>query len=103
MYKTMTAVFLFCLGLASTIANAEPVQLRKVIVCDSVENILRALKEDFEEEPLWHGKDLPSPSRYMLTVNVAKDTWTLIQYDDTRACVLGVGTGSKSIVQGHPV
>jgi hypothetical protein len=93
--------FLFCL--ASSIANADPIERRKVVVCDSVETIFKTLFEEFQEQPIWFAKDGPSPTQYVLTVNVKEDTWTLVQYDNTQACVIGVGNGSRLAPTGKPV
>jgi hypothetical protein len=94
-------VFLFCL--ASSIANAAPIERRKVVMCDSVEVIFRTVFEEYKEKPVWFGKDIPTPTQYVITANVEQDTWTLIQFDDTQACVLGVGTGSKFPIIGKEV
>jgi hypothetical protein len=100
MHKLKMA-FLFCL--ASSIANAAPIERRKVVMCDKVETVFRTVFEEFEEEPVWYAKDIPTPTQYIITASVKNDTWTLIQFDDTQACVLGVGTGSKFPMSGKPV
>ena len=99
--RILCMAFLFCL--ASSIANAEPIQRRKVVMCDAVETIFRAVFEDYKEKPVWFAKDLPTPTQYVITASAENDTWTLIQYDDTQACVLGVGTGSNFPIIGTPV
>ena len=90
--------FLFCLGMMSTIANADPIQRRKVVVCDETSIILNTVKAEFGEEPIWYGKDGPTPTQYIITINSKEDTWTLIQFDKNQACVIGVGNGSKLLV-----
>lgn len=100
MHKLKMA-FLFCL--ASSIANAAPIERRKVVMCDKVETVFRTVFEEFEEEPVWYAKDIPTPTQYIITASAKNDTWTLIQFDDTQACVLGVGTGSKFPMSGKPV
>ena len=101
MPKLISMAFLFCL--ASSIANAEPFERRKVVMCDAVETIFKTLFEEFHEEPIWFAKDSPSPTQYVITANAKEDTWTLVQFDTTQACVLGVGTGSKLAPTGKPV
>jgi hypothetical protein len=93
--KYPALAFLFCLGMMSNVANADPIERRKVVFCDKTNVILETVKKDFDEEPIWYAKDLPTPTQYMITASKQNDTWTLIQFDDTQACVLGVGTGSK--------
>ena len=101
MRKLISMAFLFCL--ASSIANAEPIERRKVVMCDAVETIFKTLFEEFHEEPVWFAKDSPTPTQYIITANAKEDTWTLVQYDNTQACVLGVGTGSKFPIIGKEV
>jgi hypothetical protein len=72
-------------------------------MCDSVEIIFKTVFEEFHEEPIWFATDTPTPTQYVITANTAEDTWTLIQYDNTQACVLGVGTGSKLVPNGKRV
>ena len=96
--------FLFCLGMMSTIANADPIQRRKIVVCDETSTILNTVKEEYGEEPIWYAKDIPTPTQYIITANSKENTWTLIQFDKDQACVLGVGTGSKLLVPlGKPL
>lgn len=93
--------FLFCL--VGSIAYATPIERRKVVMCDSVETVFRTVFEEFQEKPVWFANDLPTPTQYVITASAENDTWTLIQYDDTQACVLGVGTGSKFPIIGKSV
>jgi hypothetical protein len=97
----LTMAFLFCL--ASSIANAAPIERRKVVMCDTVETVFRTVFEEWKEKPVWVAKDLPTPTQYVITANADADTWTLIQYDSTQACVLGVGIGSKFPIIGKEV
>ena len=100
MHKLKMA-FLFCL--ASSIVNAAPIERRKVVMCDTVETVFRTVFEEWKEKPVWFAKDLPTPTQYVITASAEQDTWTLIQYDNTQACVLGVGTGSKFPIIGKEV
>ena len=99
--RKLELAFLFCL--AGSIAYAAPIERRKVVMCDSVEVVFRTVFEEFNEQPVWYAKDLPTPTQYIITANAEQDTWTLIQFDDTQACVLGVGTGSKFPIIGKSV
>jgi hypothetical protein len=97
----LTMAFLFCL--ASSIVNADPIERRKVVICDSVEKIFRAVFEEYKEKPVWFAKDLSTPTQYVITASTEQDTWTLIQFDNTQACVLGAGTGSKFPIIGKSI
>ena len=91
--RTLAMAFLFCL--ISSIANAETFQLRKVMICDKSEIIFEKLAKDFQEYPIWNGKDQQDDSYYALTVNRQSGSWTLVQFFKDIACVLGVGYDSK--------
>jgi hypothetical protein len=99
--RKLQMAFLFCL--ASSIANAAPIERRKVVMCDTVETVFRTVFEEFNEVVVWYAKDLPTPTQYVITASTKDDTWTLIQFDNTQACVLGVGTGSKFPIIGKSV
>ena len=98
--RLLALAFLFCLN---SVANAEPIERRKVVICDAVDKVFRTVFEEFKEKPVWFAKDIPTPTQYVITANAEQDTWTLIQYDDTQACVIGVGTGSKFPIIGKSV
>ena len=95
--RVVILVFLFCL--LSTIANAEQYQSRKVIICDKAEIIFEKLASDFEEYPIWGGKDATDPSLYALTVNKSNGSWTLVQFFKDVACVIGVGVDSQMMLK----
>lgn len=45
---------------------------------------------DFKEVPSWAGKD--ENSRYVIMLNEKTKSWTIVQFNDQVACVLGSGT-----------
>jgi hypothetical protein len=98
--RLVFVAFLFCL--ISPIVNADQFQLRKVIVCDKKEIIIRTLLEEFEERPVWSGHDANDNSHYILLSNDKTGSWTFVQYMNDIACVLGLGDNSKSAF-GLPV
>lgn len=85
--------FLFCL--TSTIANAQPRELQKPILCDSLQNVITAVSKNFDEKPMWAGKD--QKTQYVITFNEKTKSWSFIQFDDTMACILGTGEGGQLI------
>jgi len=93
--RSLALAFLFCL--ASSIANAETFQMRKVMICDKSEIVFEKLAKDFEEFPVWDGKDIQDGSHYVITVNPQTGSWTMIQFMQGIACVLGVGTNSNIV------
>ncbi len=88
--KKTTVAFLFCL--ASTIAYAiQPFTVNKPVVCSDVKSMIEFLSgEEFKEVPTWVGKD--ESSKFILMANEKAKTWTLVQFNDQVACILGTGT-----------
>jgi hypothetical protein len=97
--RKLALAFLFCL--LSPIANAEKFESRKVIVCDNTESILRQLAQDFEEYPMWTGREEVDGTTAVLMVNSKTGSWTIIQYSSKVACVIAVGDSSKML--GKPI
>lgn len=92
--KTLKYVaFLFCLS--STIANAQPKELQKPVLCDSLQNVITAVSKQFGEKPMWAGKD--KATQYVITLNEQTKSWSFIQFDETMACILGTGESGQLI------
>jgi hypothetical protein len=84
---------------------AQTISLQKTVGCLSTEIMLKGLSgSDYKEKPIWMGieSDAAMP-RYSLFVNDDTRTWTLIQFDDTIACVLGTGGFSTTIFNGPKI
>lgn len=88
--KNTAVAFLFCL--TSTIAYAiQPFTVNKPVFCTDVKSMIEFLSgEEFREVPTWVGKD--ETSKYVLMSNTKTKTWTMVQFNDQVACVLGAGT-----------
>ena len=71
-----------------------PVIVEKPVVCEKVEIILNSLTKEFSEKPVWLGES--SDSKYSVFVD-KKGSWTIIQFTDRIACILGAGETSKQI------
>jgi len=83
--------FLFCLS--SSIANAQStVQLDKPVTCSTLKAVVEQLSGIYGEEPHWTG--LGHGSKYMMFVNPKTQAWTLVEYTDTIACIIGTGERS---------
>jgi hypothetical protein len=94
---------LFILLFAIPNAMAQ-MQLMKPIICDKAELILGALIEQGQELPTWIGRgDGEDNSQTTILVNEKTKTWTIIQFEKDRACVLGSGVSSKEIFYGPKV
>lgn len=93
--KNTAVAFLFCL--ISTIAYAiEPFTVNKPVFCTDVKSMIEFLSgEDYREVPTWVGKD--EKSKYVIMANEKTKTWTIVQFNDQVACVLGTGTDGAVI------
>ncbi len=93
--RKLAMAFLFCL--TSSIANAQAFQYMHPTLCDKLETVLESITQKFGEKPTWAGQDIQDGSGFMLFENAKENSWTLIKYNKQFACVLGVGTDSKTI------
>ena len=88
----------FLLGLTTLIAHAEPRVLEKPVRCDDIKIVIETLTgPELNEKPVWVGLDQTTKSKYMLTVNDKTRAWTMIQFDDKSACIVGFGNNSKTL------
>ena len=87
------------------LAVAQSVTVQKSIECADTATLLRGLSSsDYKEKPIWVGVDPDSTvSKYSLFVNDETKTWTLIQFDEKIACVLGTGEDSTRIFNGPKI
>lgn len=92
--KTFIFALLFITG---TALAQEPVIVEKPLICAKTKELLNGLKNNYKELPVWVGSD--EKSKYSLFVSDS-GTWTLIQFNENVACILGVGENSKHIFSG---
>lgn len=100
----MKYLLLFVL-LVLGIAVAQSVTVQKPTECADTATLLQGLVgSDYKEKPIWWGIEIGATlSRYSLFVNEETKSWTLIQFDDKIACVLGTGENSTRIFTGPKV
>ena len=85
--------------LLPALAYPDPVKVDKEVFCDDTKKIVNALiSNDYKESPQWMGQD--DTSKYMLFANEKTGSWTIIQFNEQFACVLGVGDGHKLVNKG---
>lgn len=93
MYKLVMAS-LFCL--ASSIANAqEIIDLTKPLKCSDAQTVINYFVNTHKESPVWVGKSVHN-THITLMMNKETRSWTMIEYDDKLACVLGAGEEKSS-------
>jgi hypothetical protein len=91
--RTFSAVLLLLLTVT---VMAETRTLRKPVVCDNTERVLKTIVEEFEETPQWQGVNPVQMTQIMLTVNLKTGAWTMVEYNAVTACVIAVGENSSS-------
>lgn len=81
--------FLFCL--ISSIAHAqEIIDLQKPMKCSDAQSVMNYFVDTHKETPVWVGKSVHN-THITLLMNPATRSWTMIEYGDKIACVLGAG------------
>ena len=98
----------YLLLLALLIPNllvAQPLTIQKPVTCVDTKMLLQGLSNsDYKEKPIWSGTQSDATlSQYSVFVNQQTRTWTIIQFNDTIACVLGTGTESTRIFNGPKI
>ena len=83
---------------------AQSVTVQKPVECGDTKSLIQAVTgENYKEMPIWWGIEPATVSRYSLFVNEQTKTWTLIQFDENMACVLGTGESSTQIFHGPKI
>jgi len=91
--------------LVGSLVAAQSVTVQKPVECADTAILLRGLSgSDYKEKPIWWGIEPGvTVSRYSLFVNEETKSWTLIQFDEKIACVLGTGKASTQIFTGPKI
>lgn len=64
----------------------------KQVHCDESKKIISSLVgQDYQEKPQWLGDSETGDSKYILMMNSITKSWTLIQMNDSVACIIGTG------------
>ena len=95
-----------CFGIILTGAViAQTMTVQKPVECVNTETLFQGLiSSNYKEKPIWLGiqSDAPLP-KYSLFVNEQTKSWTLVQFDEKIACVLGTGEASTQIFNGPKI
>ena len=83
------------LVLISSVAHAQLSEYERRFTCGKTQFVISALTRNAQEKPIWSGTDPQSGTETMILQNTQTLTWTVIQYDQTTACVLQSGTGFR--------
>jgi len=80
---------------------AQSIIIEKPLQCLPTDQVLRELTREYAEQIVWHGVGVDQElRRYGLWVNESSKTWTLVQFDETIACILGAGSTSTEVYYG---
>ncbi len=74
----------------------EPIVVEKPVVCGQVSSVLNGLKDTYKEEPIWVGNG-NDRSRYSLFVNPKTGAFTILQFNNEIACLIGTGESSLNL------
>jgi len=83
------------LVLICSIAHAQLSEYERRFTCGKTQFVISALTQNAQEKPIWAGADPQTGTHTMILQNTQTLTWTVVQYDQTMACVLQSGTGFK--------
>ena len=95
----MKYILLF-LALFTSVTHAQPSTTKKEVYCDKTEILIPVIKgKDFQEVPIWFGKGDGKAPNYSLFVNSETRSWTIIQFNNELACVVGSGESYQVITK----
>jgi hypothetical protein len=83
------------LVLISAVAHAQLSEYERKFTCGETRFVISALTKTAQEKPIWAGIDPQTGTQTMILQNTQTLTWTVVQYDQTMACVLQSGTGFR--------
>lgn len=83
---------------------AQVITIEKPVHCLPTNEMLVELTREYDEKIVWHGVGVDSElRRYGLWVNESSKTWTLVQFNEQLACILGAGRTSTEIFYGPKI
>jgi hypothetical protein len=83
------------LVLISSITHAQLSEYERKFTCGKTQFVMMALTKNAQEKPIWTGADPQTGTQTTILLNSLTLTWTVIQYDQTMACVLQSGEGFR--------
>jgi hypothetical protein len=82
-------------------SQQEPVIVDKKVVCDEIKIVIDWIKNSQEQQPLWLGVSDVGETRYGLVENQKTGSWTIIEFNDKYACILGTGMENALILPSY--
>lgn len=101
--RKIVALIMLCVvtNLAYAQSQTEPaiddgvIIMEKPVKCGRAQLVLQVLEEKYDEKQVWVGVDAQTKSNIALLMNRNGTTWTMIQYNNSIACILAAGTQSS--------
>ena len=88
----MRTLFALTATVLSQLCSAQTAPTAKEVLCYELSAVVKILKEEYKESVTWQGVNTMSQgSRIALAENTETGTWTIIEYDNSTACILGMG------------
>jgi hypothetical protein len=78
-----------------SVAHAQLQEYERKFTCGKTQFVISALTKSAREKPIWTGSDPETNTQTTILLNTLTLTWTVIQYDQTMACVLHSGEGFR--------
>jgi hypothetical protein len=72
-------------------------KLNKELVCDETDEVFKYVQDRYQEQPVWLGAT--EKTMTMLLQNAKTGTWTILQFNDKLACILGSGKSGKLVAK----
>ena len=99
--KKLIILLFATLLIVVAIAQANPVEVKKTVICEETKKLYNELVNgEYAELPAWGGEG--EKSKFVLLINKETPTWTLIEFDNGTSCIIGAGEGYRELDFGKP-
>jgi len=88
----------FLLALLCAFNAQSQTTLDKPVVCLPVKTLFSALNGKYKEKFYWIGKTESEDSKFALLVNAETHSWTIVEFNNDLACILGTGIDYKNLI-----
>jgi hypothetical protein len=93
---------LLLMAMFSVSVSAAPVEVNKPVICDKTETLVKLLSSsNYQEKPIWLGASDETLVNYSLWINASTKNWTILQFNNEIACIIGTGE-SYTILSKKP-
>jgi len=97
MRTSAVAMILFLTSLVAS-AQSNLIEIDKPVTCSDPKTVIEGLSDQYQEQPFWSGRG--RESKYVLLVNSKTGSWSMVEYNDKIACIVGTGKSARQIFLG---